>query len=364
MKKKIAISLALGGLLSAATLYLAFYNVPVGELVAYMGRINYWWLFPAMLLVVATFVLRVLRWRIILMDAGQVDFWQAFHPLMIGFMINCVLPGRVGELARPVILKKNNDIPVSTGLATVAAERVMDIVALIVLFAIILSTMTIQSNLEARFGSIVLNPDTLKAIAWTMIRLSLVLLAGIAALTISWSRELIIRFLRKSGRWLNALTGQEKGGFTDKSVAFCIGLVENFAIGLQLVRSPARLSAGVLLTAAIWFLSVLAYYVFALGCPGITITVWQMTAVLVITCFFIALPSVPGFWGLWEAGGVFALSIFGVSGQEAAGFTLVNHAIQMFPVILIGLVSAVMTSVNIFKVTYGAESAQSTVPSA
>jgi hypothetical protein len=50
---------------------------------------------------------------------------------------------------------------------------------------------------------------------------------------------------------------------------------------------------------------------------------------------------------LWEAAGVFALSLFGVSAREAAGFTLANHALQVFPVILLGLISAMAISVNI-----------------
>ena len=60
----------------------------------------------------------------------------------------------------------------------------------------------------------------------------------------------------------------------------------------------------------------------------------------------------PGFWGLWEAAGVFALSIFGVAEKDALGFTLVNHAAQVFPVIVIGFVSALITSVNILKLTF------------
>jgi hypothetical protein len=55
---------------------------------------------------------------------------------------------------------------------------------------------------------------------------------------------------------------------------------------------------------------------------------------------------------LWEAGGVFALSIFGVSTNAAAGFTLANHAVQMFPVIIVGFISAIITSVNIWQVSY------------
>ena len=72
---------------------------------------------------------------------------------------------------------------------------------------------------------------------------------------------------------------------------------------------------------------------------------------MVIICIFISLPSVPGWWGLWEAGGVFALSLFGISAKDAAGFTLANHAIQVIPVILIGFASAMILSVNIRRLS-------------
>ncbi|MDP3285228.1 MAG: hypothetical protein Q8M56_12435, partial [Desulfobacterales bacterium] len=50
---------------------------------------------------------------------------------------------------------------------------------------------------------------------------------------------------------------------------------------------------------------------------------------------------------LWEAGGIFAMSLFGVSAKDAAGYTLINHVIQMVPVIIAGLVSAMITGVSI-----------------
>jgi len=71
---------------------------------------------------------------------------------------------------------------------------------------------------------------------------------------------------------------------------------------------------------------------------------------MIIICFFIALPSVPGFWGIWEAGGVFALSLFGIAAKEAAGFTLASHAIQIFPIIIIGVISAMLSGVDTLQI--------------
>ncbi|MBW2613663.1 MAG: flippase-like domain-containing protein [Deltaproteobacteria bacterium] len=119
-----------------------------------------------------------------------------------------------------------------------------------------------------------------------------------------------------------------------------------------MIKSPGKMTLSLVLSILIWLLGVLSYAVFALGCPGIGIDLVEMAAVMVIVCIFIALPSVPGYWGLWEAGGIFALTLFGVSGREAAGFTLANHAIQMIPVMIIGAISAWITGVNIWRTSF------------
>lgn len=351
MKKKFIISFGVGGVLSILTLYLAFRNVPFTQLAGYLGTINYWWILPTAGLIVATFVLRVLRWQIILSSTHTVSFRQAFHPLMIGFMMNCILPGRLGEIARPILLKKGRGIPITTGLMTVAAERIFDIVLLIALFAAVFSSISERSDLEIAFGSLTLNSQTLQTIAVGLIRLSLAMLAIMGLLATRPVRAFLIHVINTVTN-LPFIANSKLRAIAATVAGLCILLLDNFAAGISLVYSPLRLLGCVLLTILIWALTVLSYYVFAMGCPGVQLTMWELTIVMVVICFFVALPSVPGFWGLWEAGGVFALSLFGVLNRDAAGFTLVNHAVQMFPVILIGLISALATSVNIFKVRY------------
>ena len=135
----------------------------------------------------------------------------------------------------------------------------------------------------------------------------------------------------------------------------CVALVrfvENFASGFTLVKYPSKICICLGLSIIIWSLLAFSYYLMAQGCPGIEMSFTAIFAVMIIICFFIALPSVPGYWGIWEAGGVFALSLFGVGSEQAAGYTLSSHAIQIIPVIIAGLISAWITSVDIFKVAY------------
>lgn len=350
MRNKLLVSLLLGAILSAGMLYLAFRNVPLTDLAAYLHTFNYVWLIPTIVLVVLTFVLRVVRWQLILNHAQQLDFAQAFHPLMIGFMMNCVLPGRVGELARPIILHQRNKVPLTTGLATVAAERLFDVAFLLILFAFVFNNISKQSDLEVVFGQLHLNSQTLQTIAWTMIRLIMVLMVGLALVLMSWSRRLMVRVLDRMV-WGLGTIGPGARHRAERVAHLCKKLLDNVAIGLSLVRTPKRMAACMAMTVLIWGFSLLSYYVFALGCPDMALSMVELMTVMVVICFFIALPSVPGYWGLWEAGGVFALSLFGVAANEAAGFTLVNHAVQLLPVILIGWISALATSIDVWHIS-------------
>ena len=346
------ISFIVGLFVSAAALYFAFRNVPLSDLISYLAEINYFWLLPALVLVILSFYLRAVRWQIILTTSRSINVWRAYHPMMIGFMINCILPGRLGEVARPVILQKKEQIPFTTGLATVAAERIFDICLLLLLFIITVSAIQIRPDASVTFGKYNLNSETLDFIFSSMLQLGVILIAGIVLVSIGKIREFsygIIRILPN----LFFFTGPDfKNKVRQKLCEPIIRIIENVARGFALIRYPGKLIVCSALSMIVWAMLALSYYIFSLGSPGINLTFYELTVVMVIICFFISLPSVPGWWGLWEAAGVFGLSLFGVSAKEAAGFTLANHALQVFPVIIMGLFSAMLLSVNIRKLSF------------
>lgn len=269
--------------------------------------------------------------------------------------MNCVLPGRVGEVARPAILKKKEKIPFTTGLATVAAERVFDICLLVIFFIVTFSAIQINPDLDIKFGNHHLNWATLEIVFSGMIKLGIVLIAGIVMISISKIRNLIQTIIMAFPYLFFFADQQLKAKLTKKFCEPLIGVVENIARGFNLIRYPKKMLLCFIFSLTIWSLQAFSFYIFSLGSPGIDLTLTELAAVMVIIMFVIALPSVPGFWGLWEAGGVFALALFGVSPKDAAGFTLANHAIQVFPVILVGIASAIIISVNILKLPHEKE---------
>ena len=348
--KKVILSLLIGFILSVGGFYLAFRNVPANELIAYLTQINYLWALPSFGLIVLSFVLRVIRWQVILGPAKKIRFWSGFHPVMIAFTINCILPGRVGELARPAILMKKENVRFSTGLATVAMERAFDITMIIGLFLMVYRWIDFDPNTQVGLGN-----TTLEAIVAGMFQLGLVLILGMLLVSLQWSRARIIQLILNGPKLLFFCSARSKEKISDAICKPVVNLIENFAIGFALIHSPIRILICLGLSVLIWLIAASSYYVFSLGCPGIDLSISEMIAVMVIICVFIALPSVPGYWGMWEVGGIFAMMMFGVSQKEAAGFTLANHAMQIIPVILIGFVSAIYTGVNLWRTVFDSQ---------
>ena len=358
MKNHFIISLVAGIILSAAALYLAFRNVPLNDLLHYLKSINYLWTIPAAFLVLVSFFIRAVRWRFILGSSYQIGIWRAFHPMMIGFMINCILPGRLGEFARPVILQKKEKVPFATGIATVAAERVFDVGALVIFAVITFAFIEINPDAQITFGNFQLNRTTLEALINRIIMMGIILIAAIIMISISFIRRGIHRAIRTIPSMVFFAGESTKAKISARICEPLIRFVDNVAIGFTLIKYPKKILICALYSSLVWIIGALSWYVFSIGSPGIHLSYAEMYAVMVIVCLFIALPSVPGFWGLWEAGGVFAMSVFGVSTDAAAGFTLANHALQVFPVIFIGFISAIITSVNIWQVTYEKKTTQ------
>lgn len=349
MNKKTTLSLIFGTIVSGGALYFSFKNVPFSDLIGYLGTIRYVWVIPSLIITLITFILRSIRWQVILSASRQIGFFQAFHPLMIGFMLNCILPGRAGEFARPLILHKNEQVPFSTGLATVATERVFDLFCLIILFIAVFSTVNIDPGLNIAFGEYRLNRQTLETIGQGMIKLSAVMVAGMLMVSFGRTRRWINAGIMGVPSFLFSADSLLKPKVIDRVCRPLVEIVEKIASGFELIKSPSKLIVCCGYSAVIWVLSALTYYTMSRGCPGIDLSFIDITAYMVITCFFIALPSVPGYWGLWEAGGMFALTLFNVDPRNAMGYTLTNHALQIFPVVIVGLMSAMVTGVKIFK---------------
>lgn len=187
--------------------------------------------------------LRVLRWRPLLQPYEDVHVQVLNRVGAVGFMAVFLLPLRLGELARPLMLARSTGIGFGTGLGTIAIERVMDgLTVTLVLFAALIQVHpdTLARNPEVRVG------------AWVAFAVFSVALGGLAAMGVARA-------------WTLRMTRAVLTPLSPKLADRVAGLAEAFVDGLRVLKSPWHLVQFVALTVVYWGVNGLGVWLLARG---------------------------------------------------------------------------------------------------
>ena len=122
-----------------------------------------------------TYALRTWRWMALLEPIGSPGFRTAFRATVMGFTALSLL-GRVGEFLRPYWLARKENFAFAPTLATIIVERVLDLVAVLLLFTVFVWT-TDVSHMGAGFGTVKLGGE-LAAVGAVVALVVLFLCAG------------------------------------------------------------------------------------------------------------------------------------------------------------------------------------------
>lgn len=130
-------------LLAAILLWLSMRSLNVGDgqsksefLWHTWQRSNKFYLWVMAAIAIASHVLRAYRWKMLLAPTGrEVGLGNSFLSLMVGYLVNLAIP-RGGEVSRCYNLFKLEKTPVEVSFGTVVAERVVDVICLMLLIAI------------------------------------------------------------------------------------------------------------------------------------------------------------------------------------------------------------------------------------
>ncbi len=319
---------------------MAFKNVPLHELKASISQINYYYIFWAVLSVLLGCILRTLRWKILL--SHEIKFSTCFHILMAGFSLNCILPGRLGEVARPVLVVQKTKTSFPAAVSSVLLERLFDLFSLLVLFSFLISWIPISESLSYTFEKYEFNSALLISLAWLMIKIFLVLLAGVLLLVFKRTRNIFAIIISAALKYV-CLFPEKIADILKRFLLNPLTMfIHYFITGIEAIKTPMAFISVMGLSLGTWFVQAFSFLMVARAVPGISLGFVELAFVMVVICFFIAIPSVPGYWGVWEAGGMFAMLVFDIPQSDAAGYQLINHAVQIFPIMLVGLFSALV----------------------
>lgn len=336
MKQKIV--LIVGGLISGAALYFVFRDVRLGDLTMALRSFDLVWLIPCLFLFYWSMYLRGARWAWFFEKPNELNGRRLFRPLMIGFAFNCILPGRVGEPVRAFSVTRTEKTSFPAALATIVTERIFDAATLLGFLALSLSLLPkIDPSVEIEFWGYRVEGRMLGPLMGSLIKISVVLVCGVVVFMIPWFQRFCIAAPYK----LPILPPKVQ----DMLSRF----VQDLSRGFNAVRNPLNLAVIVGYSLAIWGLAILSTQILSYGFEGMKMSFIEAAAVVSLAAVFILVPAAPGYWGLFEAGVLFTLTVFNIQPDQssATAYALVLHLTQYVPVLVIGLVFAAQSQIKL-----------------
>jgi len=308
---------ALGILISAACLYYAFRNVDWARTITYARNANWLLLLLAAACATGMFPLRARRWRTILDPvAPALPFGPLWRSTAIGMMVNNVVPLRAGELARAYALtRERSEITFSTAFASLVVDRVFDAIVVLILLAISMIAPGFPSD-----GSLGGQSVSHLAGAFAIVPLAMLVVLYIL---VFFPGTLIRIFELLARRVSPAIETRGRD------------MLQRFSEGLSVLRTPGHFIAVFWWTLLHWLLQPLAFWL-GFKAIGIDVSFWATLFVQGVIVVGVALPSAPGFVGVFERAATLALGVYGVSQDQALAWALVFHVASFIPITVVG----------------------------
>jgi len=300
-------------------------NINPRQTLAAIRSANIFFVLAAFFIYYLSFPTRTLRWRMLLQNVGYTEengvhlpkFWKLLEIIYISWFANVIVPAKLGDLYRAYLLRKEADLPASRTFGTVLAERLLDLIVLLLLFipAVMIS---LHENL----------PPQLQI--GLKITLAAVILGIIGLFLLRMFPSQIARLVPKRFRGqYNHLQEGMLGSFrrVPRLTAFTVGVWACESLRFFFIALALNLIGGSLL-------HILAASLFiALGEALLTVV-----------------PFTSGGIGLVEGGMLAMIALFTPNTSLAAAAILIDRTISLFSILMIGFI--------VFMIAFGREAAK------
>ena len=283
-------------------------EVDPGEVWGYVKQTNPLLYASAFVVFYGAFVLRALRWRMMLAQVG-VDAEHGYpvpglpgliEIFLLSWFTNCVVPAKLGDVYRGYLLKRACGAPISTSLGTIVAERLID---LTVLFVLLLgaAVLVFHGDLPDQASQPVLIGSALVAV-------------GVLGVAVFWfGRGAILR--RVPTRWQGQFARLHSGLFT------CL-------------RQPGPFVA---FSVGIWALEGLRLFLVAQAL-GAHLSPETSLFVALMGSLLTTVPITPAGLGVVEVATLKVLELVDVPTDLAGAIALLDRVVGYWSIIVVGLV--------------------------
>jgi glycosyltransferase 2 family protein len=315
-----------------------------GKFTASLAGLDPFWLGISLLLVALTYVGRALRWAVMIRPLRpNAPLWPIFQATAIGFTA-IVFFGRPGEIVRPYLIARGEKLPLSSQLAVWLLERMLDLLAVLVIFGLALSQIQASSvHPESRLAPV------LQAGGW---------LVGITAIV-----ALVVLFaLRQFGTAAQKRIADGLSFLPDRIHSKVAHLLDSFSQGMQATRHGGFAFQLALYTILEWTIIGAAFWTLLKTMPATAGFRVQDALILLGFVAFGGVIQLPGIGGGMQIVTVIVLSeLYGVGIEPATGFALLLWLATFVAIVPVGVLLAISAGLKWKNLAHIAEEAEGEV---
>ncbi len=280
----------------------------------------------------ATYGIRAVRWQGLLVPLGRAGLVNCFNATVIGFMVNFLAPGRLGEIARPYLLARQEGFSASGAFATILLERVFDLVTVVFFVAFWLLAGPKRSASDEVMYSL---------------RLGGVLGLALGAILLA-SMFLFARYPGPGmalARWFFRALPRR---LQERAERF----LETFRTGLGVVVHGLGFLRALLTSVVLWLGICVSFWLAAIAL-GVDFGFGGTFLVIGFLTIGVAVPTPGGIGGYHYMCSLALTTLFGTEPSLAAAVALVAHAISFLPVTILGILLFVKAGLSFGQIKVG-----------
>jgi glycosyltransferase 2 family protein len=314
MSKKSAFKIIVGFVISFITVAIIVNIVDLNEVLTNMKKLT-WQAFALLsALYLIGMILRTYRWLYLIRQKPEVSFGVVFKALVYGYMLNQLLPVKMGEFARAEYLVRKSKVSRSFLIGTIVGERVYDMIIILLFFGIsVLFSQTILNQFQSIYFSVL--------IVFILGAICFYLLLHLDAI------KVIAKFLPRKIETIISKT------------------LENFSTSFLTFKSFKSVLLLLLISLLIWILACIIVFI-VISVLDIKIPIYAYFFIVSASTFGMIIPSTSANVGVYHAVSMGALMLFMVPKEQALSFAILAHAFDFFPAILLGLFALLFRKKN------------------
>lgn len=296
---------------SGLFLYLATRGTDLPQVIRLIKKAQLIYAIAAVLSLFLSFLVRAWRWHYLLLPLKPIQVMPLFRSTMIGFMANYLLPLRAGEVIRAVSIGHTQRVSKAAALGSIVVERLLDGITLALIPFLLVMVLDVPR--------------------W--VTRASILLLGLFVV------GLMLTIVRTARGWIQ-VSSQFLVTLLPQALSDRLAIIaRHFFQGMEGLNRRRALMPVILFSLLGWSAHA-TYYFLLFEALDLQLSIWAALLLETMIGIGVSLPAGPAYVGNFEYAAVLGLGLFGVNKEQALGYSLLAHSLQVVAVTAVGLLFA------------------------